>query len=49
MPQNSEREIKNLLGIKDNYPKIILTLDPLAVGTVDGVQIINLMYFLLSN
>ena len=49
MPQNSEREIKNLLVIKDNYPKIILTLDPFAVGTVDGVQIINLIDFLLSN
>lgn len=47
MPQNSEREIKNLLAIKDNYPKIILTLDPFAVGTVDGVKIMNIMDFLL--
>ena len=48
LPEESDREIANLLAIKDNYPKYILTLDDIASGNVNGVQIINLIDFLLK-
>ena len=48
LPQDSKRETDNLLAIKDNYPKYVITLDNLAVGNVNGVQIIHLADFLLG-
>ena len=48
LPEESDREFANLLAIKDNYPKYILTLDDIASGNVNGVQIINLIDFLLK-
>ena len=48
LPQDSTRETDNLLAIKDNYPKYVITLDNLAVGNVNGVQIIHLADFLLQ-
>ena len=48
LPQDSTRETDNLLAIKDNYPKYVITLDNLAVGNVNGVQIIHLADFLLG-
>lgn len=47
LPENSDREIGNLLAIRDHYPKYVVTMDELAVGNVDGVKIIHLADFLL--
>lgn len=49
LPPDSTRETDNLLAIKDNYPKYVVTLDNLAVGNVNGVQIVHLSDFLLGN
>ena len=48
LPDASDREIVNLLEIKDHYPKSIVTMDELAGGNVEGVRIVHLADFLLS-
>ena len=48
LPENSDREIGNLLAIKDQYPKYVVTLDELSTGNVNGVKIIHLFNFLLK-
>lgn len=48
LPEESDREVANLLEIKDHYPKYIVTLDELAGGNVNGVKITHLADFLLS-
>ena len=48
LPEDSERELANLLEIKDHYPKYVVTLDDLAGGNVNGVKIVHLADFLLS-
>ncbi len=47
LPEDSDREVGNLLAIRDHYPKYVVTLDELAVGNVDGVKIVHLADFLL--
>ena len=42
-----DREIGNLLKIKDNYPKYVVTLDEYAGSNEDGVRIVYLADFLL--
>ncbi len=49
LPEDSDREIGNLLDIKDNYPKYVVTFDELAGGNIDGVKIVHLSDFLLSD
>lgn len=49
LPEDSDREIGNLLDIKDHYPKYVVTLDELAGGNVNGVRIMHLTDFLLSD
>lgn len=49
MPEESDREVANLLEIKDHYPKYVVTLDELAAGNINGVRIVHLADFLLSN
>lgn len=49
LPEQSDREITNLLEIKDHYPKYVVTLDELASGNINGVKIIHLADFLLCN
>ena len=49
LPENSDREEANLLEIKDNYPKFIVTLDEYATGTIRGIEVIHLKDFLLSD
>lgn len=46
MPVNSSRETDNLLVVKDNYERIIVTYDYKDVGIVDGIKIIHLTTFL---
>ena len=48
LPDASDREIVNLLEIKDHYPKYVVTMDDLAGGNIDGVRIVHLADFLLS-
>jgi len=36
-----KREFGNLLAIKDNYEKLVVTLDDLNIGIIDGVKHIN--------
>ena len=42
-----EREFKPLASIKDNYEKIVLTLDKLTPGNYNGIKVINLLDWLL--
>lgn len=42
------REMKPLKNIKDNYQKIILTLDNLTVGNYEGIEVINAIDWLLD-
>ncbi len=48
IPEDSSREYDNLIEIKDNYPKYIVTLDSLACGNENGIRTIYLSDFLLS-
>jgi hypothetical protein len=48
IPEDSDREVANLLAINDHYPKYVVTLDELAGGNVEGVQIVHLRNFLLG-
>ena len=46
--EESDREVANLLEIKDHYPKYVVTLDELAAGNINGVKIMHLADFLLT-
>jgi len=43
-----EREMIPLQSIKDNYEKIVLTLDRFTVGNYDGIKVINVLDWLLG-
>ena len=43
-----QREFGNLLKIKDNYPKIVVTMDSFSGNTVDGIMAMDLRSFLTS-
>ena len=49
LPEESDREVANLLEIKDHYPKYVVTLDELASGNINGVKIMHLADFLLND
>ena len=49
MPENSDREISNLKELNDNYPKYVVTLDKLACGNFEGINIVHLADFLLED
>ena len=48
LPENDDREIANLLEIRDHYRKYVVTMDTLANGNENGVEIINIAAFLLK-
>lgn len=48
LPEASDREVVNLLEIRDHYPKYVVTLDELAAGKINGVKIVHLANFLLA-
>lgn len=48
LPEESDRKVANLLEIKDHYPKYVVTLDDFAGENVNGVKIMHLADFLLS-
>lgn len=43
------REISPLRSIKDNYEKVILTLDRMAPGNYEGIKVIHLLDWLVEN
>ncbi len=43
-----EREKKSLLAINDNYKKVILTMDNVKNKQIDGIEVINIIDFLLN-
>lgn len=45
-PEVRKREIRPLLGMKDNYPKYLVTMDPLVIEE-EGIHILNLVDDLL--
>lgn len=47
IPQDNDREIANLLEIRDHYHKYLVTMDTLATGNENGVEIMNIVNFLL--
>lgn len=49
IPEESDREVANLLEIRDHYPKYIVTADELAKGNINGIKIVYLADFLLMN
>lgn len=46
--QTIDREFGNLLAIKDNYPKLVITMEPFSGNTVEGIEILQLETFLLT-
>lgn len=44
-----EREMKPLYSIRDNYEKLVLTLDKLTVGNYDGIKAVNVIEWLIEN
>ena len=48
-PKILTRKSVTLLEIRDHYPKFVVTLDDLASGNINGVQIVHLLDFLLSD
>lgn len=43
-----EREIRALEEIKDNYEKVVLTLDRFTIGNYNGIKVINVIDWLLE-
>ena len=48
LPENSDREVGNLMELRDHYPKYVVTLDTLATGNENGIRIVHLTDFLLD-
>lgn len=46
-PKTFEREFGNLLLIRDNHPKYVVTLDEYATGNHEGIKHLNLRDFLM--
>ena len=47
-PETRERELKPLRAIKDNYEKIVISMDRDYINSYDGIKAINLMDWLLK-
>ena len=45
----SDREVGNLMEIKDHYPKYVVTLNDMDVGIENGIKIVHLQDFLLAD
>ena len=43
-----EREMKSLRNITDNYPKTVLTLDRFTTGNYEGIEVVNVVDWLLN-
>lgn len=49
LPFDSDREVESLMKIRDHYPKYVVTMNHLATGNENGIQIVHLSDFLLSD
>lgn len=49
LPEGSDREVGNLMEIKDHYPKYVVTLNDMDTGIENGIRIVHLADFLLSD
>ena len=49
LPANSDREIENLMEIRDHYPKYVVTLNTMDTGNENGIHIVHLADFLLMD
>ena len=49
IPQNSDREVENLKAIRDHYPKYVVTLNEMDKGIENGIKIVHLSEFLVSD
>jgi predicted AAA+ superfamily ATPase len=43
-----DRELRSLQAIPENYPKYILTMDRMIYDDFAGIQIVNILDFLLE-
>lgn len=48
LPKEFDKQIENLMKIKDNYPKLVVTLDDYACGNINGIKIVHIIDFLLN-
>ena len=48
IPETSDREVGNLMEIRDHYPKYVVTLNEMDTGIDNGIKIIHLADFLLA-
>ena len=48
LPEGSDREIGNLMEVKDHYPKYVVTLNSFDTGIENGIKIVHLADFLLA-
>ena len=48
IPESSDREVGNLMGLRDHYPKYVVTLNEMDVGIENGIRIVHLAEFLLN-
>ena len=46
---NSDREVGNLMAIRDHYPKYVVTLNEMDKGIENGIKIVHLSEFLVSD
>lgn len=43
------REVGNLMAIRDHYPKYVVTLNEMDTGIENGIKIVHLTDFLLAD
>lgn len=49
LEETFEREMRPLRSIRDNYEKIVLTLDRFTAGNYEGIQVVNVLDWLTDN
>ena len=48
IPETSDREVGNLMEIRDHYPKYVVTLNEMDIGIENGIRIVHLADFLIA-
>jgi hypothetical protein len=46
--ETRERELRSLRAIKDNYEKVVLSMDKIPLTDYDGIKQVNLLEFLMN-
>ena len=49
IPEASDREVGNLMELRDHYPKYVVTLNEMDTGIENGIKIVHLADFLLAD